>query len=479
MENAKESLNRDYYTILGIPKTANFEELRTAFRRKALLVHPDRLRTKDAARQFIELHDAYRYLADPIRRARYDRLFYDIDCAAAIKAHHATDEALSRRKSESGLRPNMAAERERTTSTEQVPYPPPEQQAAHDPPTSPKYPNVDPYPSSIPQLPRIDDSHPTVSTTASSSDLTKAPRDIPIPPSPMERTSSVPLPEPCQRGNSMDRQMHGRSTSAAPPKGSWTSGIHSEQTGNLSDISIPPPQHLPPRHSHSRSRSRSRPSNEMYHASSDTDVSIPVYYKPLKAFQPLAPIRKPVAWVYPLGLTLAELYAGCKKRFGIQRALLNGETEENVITIDVEPGWTKGTRVTYPGAGNEVEPGVFQDLVFVVRELPDQRFEREGIAGQNLIGRFGLRLADALTADRKRRAKVRTVDGRDVEVRLPDGIIKHGDRAVLPGEGMPIRQGSKIIGKGDLIIEWVILFPDNLTTEQIAALRLAFSDCRV
>ncbi|KZP00406.1 DnaJ-domain-containing protein [Calocera viscosa TUFC12733] len=485
MEKAKDSLDRDYYTILGVPKTANFEDLRMAFRRKALLVHPDRLRTEDAARQFIELHDAYRYLADPTRRARYDRLFYNIDKAAAEKARHAADEpGVARRMSESGLRPHMTAERERRKSTEDVPASPPDPSPTLDPAQhytatdgsqSAEYPHIDPYPSSGPQPARISASGPSPSEPGPHSKHLRSPRNVPMPPSPIERTPGVPLPDPPPRREALEDK-HGRSASAAPPpRREPRAECPSDQAGNATDINIPRPQNMPPPH-RTRSRSRPRPLREDSIVSSDTDISVPVYYKPLKAFQPPAPIRKPAAWVFPLGLSLAELYTGCRKRFGITRSLLNGQTEEQFITIDVQPGWTKGTRVTCSGAGSEIEPGLFQDLVFVVRQLPDQRFAREGMGGRDLVGRFGLRLVDALTAGGKRMAKVQTVDGRDVKVRLPDGIIKEGDRAVLPGEGMPIRKGSQIVGKGDLVIEWVILYPDTLTPEQIAAFRLILSN---
>ncbi|EJU05054.1 hypothetical protein DACRYDRAFT_47846, partial [Dacryopinax primogenitus] len=179
---------------------------------------------------------------------------------------------------------------------------------------------------------------------------------------------------------------------------------------------------------------------------------------------------KPKAWVYPLRLTLGELYTGCQKRFSVTRSLLNGRSLEGFIDIDVQPGWKKGTRITYPGAGSEVEPGGFQDLVFVVRQLPDDRFGREGVGGRDLVARFGLNLVDAL-AGCHHLSRIKTIDGREVEIQLPKGMIRDGDRAILPGEGMPIRQGGKIIGKGDLIIEWVLIYPDNLNLEQIAALR--------
>ena len=64
---------RDYYNALGIQRNATEEEVRKAFRRKALEFHPDRNKDPDAAELFKEVNEAYQVLTDPERRAQYDR----------------------------------------------------------------------------------------------------------------------------------------------------------------------------------------------------------------------------------------------------------------------------------------------------------------------------------------------------------------------------------------------------------------------
>ena len=64
---------RDYYEVLGIPRTANGEEIKKAFRRLAMKYHPDRNRQEDAAERFKEVNEAYQALNDPDTRAQYDR----------------------------------------------------------------------------------------------------------------------------------------------------------------------------------------------------------------------------------------------------------------------------------------------------------------------------------------------------------------------------------------------------------------------
>ncbi len=64
----------DYYILLGIPKDANQEAIKKAYRRVALKHHPDRnAGSKEAEERFKEVTEAYEVLRDPEKRARYDR----------------------------------------------------------------------------------------------------------------------------------------------------------------------------------------------------------------------------------------------------------------------------------------------------------------------------------------------------------------------------------------------------------------------
>jgi molecular chaperone DnaJ len=65
---------RDYYEILAIPRGANDQEIKSAYRKLALKFHPDRNPgDKQAEEKFKEAAEAYAVLADPQKRAAYDR----------------------------------------------------------------------------------------------------------------------------------------------------------------------------------------------------------------------------------------------------------------------------------------------------------------------------------------------------------------------------------------------------------------------
>ena len=65
---------RDYYEVLGVPKNAGADDIKKAYRKKALEYHPDRNPgDKSAEDKFKEAAEAYDVLSDADKRARYDR----------------------------------------------------------------------------------------------------------------------------------------------------------------------------------------------------------------------------------------------------------------------------------------------------------------------------------------------------------------------------------------------------------------------
>lgn len=65
---------RDYYEVLGVTKSADDAEIKKAFRKKAMELHPDRNQDNPKAEsQFKEINEAYDCLKDSQKKAAYDR----------------------------------------------------------------------------------------------------------------------------------------------------------------------------------------------------------------------------------------------------------------------------------------------------------------------------------------------------------------------------------------------------------------------
>ncbi|KAF3955195.1 hypothetical protein CMV_019564 [Castanea mollissima] len=132
--------------------------------------------------------------------------------------------------------------------------------------------------------------------------------------------------------------------------------------------------------------------------------------------------RKGAAIERTLPCSLEDLYKGTTKKMKISRDVTDSSgrptTVEEILTIEIKPGWKKGTKITFPEKGNE---------------------------------------------QRGYTAQLTTLDGRNLTVPI-NSIISPTYEEVVKGEGMPIpKEPSK---KGNLRIKFNIKFPTRLTSEQ-------------
>ncbi|CAI0462718.1 unnamed protein product [Linum tenue] len=178
--------------------------------------------------------------------------------------------------------------------------------------------------------------------------------------------------------------------------------------------------------------------------------------------------KKPPPVESKLPCTLEELYSGSTRKMKISRTVVDSHgrqaQETEILTIDVKPGWKKGTKITFPDKGNEQPNQLPADLVFVIDEKPHDVYKRDG--NELMINRR-VTLAEALGGTT---ASIDTLDGRTLSVPVTD-IISPGYELVVPREGMPIAKEPG--NRGDLRIKFEVKFPTKLTTEQRAGLKRA------
>jgi len=89
---------KDYYAILGVPRTASDDELKKSFRRLAREYHPDVAKDKKKAEEkFKEINEAYEVLSDAEKRKRYDEFGPNWKAGADFRPPPGWEQAAGRR----------------------------------------------------------------------------------------------------------------------------------------------------------------------------------------------------------------------------------------------------------------------------------------------------------------------------------------------------------------------------------------------
>ena len=166
---------------------------------------------------------------------------------------------------------------------------------------------------------------------------------------------------------------------------------------------------------------------------------------------------------------MEELYNGTTKKLRVSRKLTDATTGkqvavEKVLTVQIKPGWKAGTKIKFPGEGDEMPDGRYQDIEFIIDEAPHSMFTRDG---DNLRMTIKLTLGESLLGFSRR---VAMLDGKELvvtnkNVTQPDQEFRFADRG-MPNQKEPLK-------KGDLVIHCKVIFPSSLNDQQKELIRQA------
>ncbi|MBX2901706.1 MAG: J domain-containing protein [Cyclobacteriaceae bacterium] len=78
---------KNYYSILELKLFAHAADVKRAYRRLALLYHPDKNPTPEAAAVFVEINEAYQVLSDPQRKFDYDQMLQGAPPPFTVQTH--------------------------------------------------------------------------------------------------------------------------------------------------------------------------------------------------------------------------------------------------------------------------------------------------------------------------------------------------------------------------------------------------------
>ncbi|KAJ3447106.1 DNAj [Anaeramoeba flamelloides] len=162
---------------------------------------------------------------------------------------------------------------------------------------------------------------------------------------------------------------------------------------------------------------------------------------------------------YQLKCSLEELYHGTTKKIKLSRKVWEGNNyhiENEILQVNVKPGWKEGTKLTYPKKGDRKEGVIPGDVIFIIKEKPHPVFVRKG---NNLHLRHQITLKEALTGFQ---LNTKMLDGQMLKLQFGNDskVISPNESITIHNKGMIISNGR---GKGDLIITFDVTFPKHLS----------------
>jgi DnaJ-class molecular chaperone len=142
------------------------------------------------------------------------------------------------------------------------------------------------------------------------------------------------------------------------------------------------------------------------------------------------------------------------------------EEEEIELTVDVKRGMADGDKIKYDQIADELVGHIAGDLVFVIQQVPDQFFTRNG---DDLSVSIEISLLEALVGFDK---EIKHLDGHAVQI-AKSTVSQCNEVIRIAGQGMPRKAAGRggVTSFGDLFVTLRIVFPPQLSEAQKTQLR--------
>merc|ERR1712172_202383 len=158
-------------------------------------------------------------------------------------------------------------------------------------------------------------------------------------------------------------------------------------------------------------------------------------------------------------VSIEEIATGCEKKMKISRKVMRQDgtrtMEDKVLKIVVKQGWKAGTKVTFAKEGDQMAGKIPADIAFIIKDKPHPLFTRDGV---NLKYTYKIPLRESLCGTV---VQVPTLEGKKVGINCTGEVLKPTTTKRLQGYGLPMPKDPT--KRGDLIVSFDVLFPDQLS----------------